>query len=173
MTTEQCVGLHCYEAIHAATQPPEFCPHARTCRDGREYAAEVHEPGLGGDFLVSTTPRFDGQGRLIGSVHVARDITGRKQAEERLEQSERLQAAILNSLVAHIAVLDKRGGISAVNKPWLRFARENGVADMKRIGVGEDYLSSEPSGHRGRRFVKQRLRWRASRRCSGVGSSSL
>ena len=142
VTTEQCVGLHCYEAIHGTAQPPEFCPHARTCWDGREHTTEVHEPNLGGDFLVSTTPRFDEQGRLIGSVHVARDITKRKRAEERLQQSERFQAAILNSLVAHIAVLDKRGHISAVNEPWLRFARENGVADMKRIGIGENYLEA-------------------------------
>ena len=71
-TTEQCVGLHCYEAVHGTAQPPEFCPHAQTCRDGREHAAEVYEPRLGGHFLVSTSPRFDEQGRLIGAVHVAR-----------------------------------------------------------------------------------------------------
>ena len=64
VTPEQCVGLRCYEAVHGTTQPPDFCPHAQTCRDGREHTAEVHEPRLGGHFLVSTTPRFDEQGRL-------------------------------------------------------------------------------------------------------------
>ena len=41
-----------------------------------------------GHFLVSTTPRFDEQGRLIGSVHVARDITKRKRDEEERETAE-------------------------------------------------------------------------------------
>ena len=82
---EQCVGLRCYEAVHGTAQPPDFCPHAQTCRDSREHTAEVHEPRLGGHFLVSTTPRFDKQGRLIGTVHVARDITARKRDEEERE----------------------------------------------------------------------------------------
>ncbi len=87
VTTEQCVGLHCYEAIHGTTGPPEFCPHTQTCRDRREHTVEVHEPRLGGYFLVSTTPRFDEQGRFTGTVHVARDITERKQAEESLRRT--------------------------------------------------------------------------------------
>ncbi len=37
---------------------------------------------------MSTTPRFDEQGRLIGAVHVARNITERKRAEEALQQAK-------------------------------------------------------------------------------------
>ena len=73
MTPEQCVGSRCYEVVHGMAEPPDYCPHTRTCREGREHIAEVHEPRLGGHFLISTTPRFDEQGRLIGAVHVARD----------------------------------------------------------------------------------------------------
>jgi PAS domain S-box-containing protein len=87
VTAEQCVGLHCYESVHGLPEPPEFCPHTLTVRDGREHVAEVHEEGLGGDFLVSTTPLQDEQGVLIGTVHVARDISERKQMEEELRRS--------------------------------------------------------------------------------------
>jgi two-component sensor histidine kinase len=54
----------------------------------------VHEPGLGGTFIVSTTPLTDPAGNLLGTVHVAHDITDRKRAEEELRhRHEDLRAA--------------------------------------------------------------------------------
>ena len=82
---EQCVGLFCHECVHGLSGPPAFCPHSATLSDGRQHVAEVHEDRLGGDLLVSTSPLFDEKGRMIGSVHVARDITERKQAEEEIK----------------------------------------------------------------------------------------
>jgi len=84
MTPDQCVGKACYKAVHGLENPPAYCPHALTLVDGREHVAEVREDCLGGEFLVSTTPLADEQGRRIGSVHVARDINERKQMEESL-----------------------------------------------------------------------------------------
>jgi len=88
LTPEACVGRTCYEAVHGLAEPPDFCPHVATCRDGREHTAEVHEPRLGGDFLVTTTPRFDAEGRCLGCIHVARDITERKRVEVALRESQ-------------------------------------------------------------------------------------
>ncbi|HTU03654.1 MAG TPA: PAS domain-containing protein, partial [Candidatus Sulfotelmatobacter sp.] len=76
-----CVGRTCYELIHGRPEPPSYCPHTAMCRDGREHTAEIHEPRLGGDFLVSTTPRVDAQGTRVGAVHVARDLSEQKRAE--------------------------------------------------------------------------------------------
>jgi PAS domain S-box-containing protein len=97
VTAQQCVGLRCYEVVHGATEPPDFCPHAQTCRDHRQHTAEVREPRLGGDFLVSTTPRFDEQGGLMGAVHVARDITERKRAEDRTRLFSEVTSELLSS----------------------------------------------------------------------------
>lgn len=87
-TPPQCVGLPCYQVVHGTDAPPLFCPHAQTLRDLRLHAAEVHEDRLGGDFLVTTTPLIDEQGKFRGAVHVARDVTQRKRAEEALRASE-------------------------------------------------------------------------------------
>jgi len=91
-TPEECAGLCCHAAVHGMDAPPELCPHARTLADGQEHTTEVYEKRLGGHFLVSTTPICSEQGKMIGSVHVARDITGQKKSEEALKKAhEELQ----------------------------------------------------------------------------------
>ena len=90
VTPEKAIGLFCYQCVHGLDNPPDFCPHSQTVKDGKEHTAEVHEPRLGGDFLVSTTPIKDEEGRIIGSVHVARNITERKKAEEYLQKQAEL-----------------------------------------------------------------------------------
>ncbi len=83
---DECIGMKCYEAVHGTTSPPDFCPHSRTIKDGREHVQEIHEEHLGMDLLVTTTPLFDEQGQMTGSVHVAHDISGRKRAEQERER---------------------------------------------------------------------------------------
>jgi PAS domain S-box-containing protein len=82
-----CIGRPCYHSVHGTDRPPDICPHLMTLADGLEHAAELYDEGLGGYFLVTTTPLVNEQGRRIGSVHVARDITERKQAEDALRES--------------------------------------------------------------------------------------
>lgn len=115
VTPDRCVGLKCYEVIHDLPQPPAFCPHTLTRQDGREHTAEVHEPRLEGDFLVTTTPRFDGQGRLIGAVHVARDITERKRAEESLRRERDNLVAILEALKDGVFIVNRDYDIQYMN----------------------------------------------------------
>jgi PAS domain S-box-containing protein len=83
---EQLIGRSCYHAIHKTGEPPLFCPHAQLLADELEHSAEVHEEYLGGDFLVSVTPLYGSDGTLIGSVHVARDITEVKRTEHALRE---------------------------------------------------------------------------------------
>ncbi len=84
---EEAVGLRCYEVVHGLSGPPDYCPHSRTIKDGRQHIDEVHEDRLGGDFVVSTTPLHDNKGQMIGTVHVAHDITKRKEAERALQKA--------------------------------------------------------------------------------------
>ena len=94
LASDKCIGARCHEVVHGLSRPPEFCPHALTCRDGGEHVTEVHEAALGGDFLVSTTPLRDENDEIIGSIHVARNITTRKRMEEELRQkTNHLEAA--------------------------------------------------------------------------------
>jgi len=58
-----------------------------------------------------------------------------------LRQTKALKQAILDSLPAHIAVIDKQGIIVAVNNPWIRFAEANGLPDAESVCVGADYIA--------------------------------
>ena len=96
-TPAQCHGLPCFSVVHGSSCPVPACPHALTLQTGREHVQEIREQALGGDFLVSTTPLFDEQGRMTGSVHVARDITERKKMEAAQARLNRTLAAISES----------------------------------------------------------------------------
>ena len=88
-TEESMIGVHCYECIHGMVNPHEGCPHTSLLRDGKGHAAELYEPLLDGVFMVSTTPVYNQDGSMLGSVHISRDITGRKQAEDKLQEYNR------------------------------------------------------------------------------------
>ena len=113
VTPEKATGLFCYQCVHGLDNSPDFCPHTRTMKDGKEHTVEVHEPRLGGDFLVSTTPLKDEEGRIIGSVHVARNITERKKAEEALRKSEEEYSSLFANMIDGSAycqmIFDEKG----------------------------------------------------------------
>jgi PAS domain S-box-containing protein len=94
---KELVGQTCYEVMHASQEPPHFCPHAKTLIDGQEHSAEVPGDRLEGHFLVSVSPLRDADGEVSGCVHIARDITQRKQIEEAHRKSER-EASIMKRI---------------------------------------------------------------------------
>jgi diguanylate cyclase (GGDEF)-like protein/PAS domain S-box-containing protein len=85
MSPGDLAGRLCYEIFHANGRAPVNCPHAQLMTDGGEHLAEIVEEKLGGTFMVSVTPLLDDHGDLVGSVHVARDITKAKRLEEELK----------------------------------------------------------------------------------------
>jgi PAS domain S-box-containing protein len=150
-TPEKCRGLLCHEAVHGTTVPPEFCPHAKTCADGKQHVAEVHEPGLGGTFIVSTTPLFAPAGDLLGTVHVAHDITERKRAEEALRQSEALARERSDDLASLIEAVP--AAVWIAHDPLARHISGNALSDdWLRIPHGAEASKSAPEGIRPETF---------------------
>jgi PAS domain S-box-containing protein len=139
VTVEEAVGLPCYKAVHNLNAPPLFCPHLKLLEDGQEHTAEVHEDIIGGDFIVSVSPLYDSEGKLTGSVHVARDITDRKMAEEALKESEEKFRGIFNNANDMISLnLMNDNGMPG------KFLEVNEVAS-KRLGYTRDeFLNMSP-----------------------------
>jgi len=88
VTLEDLIGKRCYEVLHKTDKPWPDCPAVKSLKDKRPYAAEVYDRNIGIPLLISTSPLFNEKGELIGIVHIAKDITERKKAEEILAESE-------------------------------------------------------------------------------------
>ena len=87
------------------------------------------------------TAQFDDQGNFTHIVGFCRDITENKEMELALRRNESFVRAILDSLPAHIAVLDKNGTIVEVNRAWNHFAAANCVeGKVASTGIGQNYL---------------------------------
>lgn len=84
--------------------------------------------------------------QMVASM--AGNVLQRRQAEAAFQQSDRLKGAILASLPAHVAVLDREGTIIAVNESWTEFGTANGVAANSAIAPGVSYLAQCTSGMR-------------------------
>lgn len=67
------------------------------------------------------------------------DIESQQVAEEARKAQEILLKDVLDSLTAHIAVLDRRGAITLINANWRRFAEQNGGGDACLVGA--NYLT--------------------------------
>jgi len=89
---------------------------------------------------ISSAPIIEIDGRFQGAVLLFTDITEKKQIETGLRDTKELNKAVLNSMHAHISVLDRKGIILSVNDSWKNFARENEAASMERIGPGANYF---------------------------------
>ncbi len=145
-TPQQCVGLKCFECVHGTNQPPEFCPHTKTLQDGQEHVAEVHEERLNGDFLVSTTPLRDEEGKIVSSVHVARNITERKKAEEALQESEERFRIIAEMSPIQISVSSTSDGTILFTNP--AYEQTFGFAKGELIGKKAPDLYYNPADRR-------------------------
>lgn len=77
-------------------------------------------------------------GRVEAIEGFISDITEYKRVQEAMAESERFSRAILDALSSHIAVLDERGKVVAVNSAWVQFAEQNGLFGTL---VGVDYLT--------------------------------
>ncbi len=76
------LGKKCYEVMHKCNCPLGGCPHQLTLNSGESGREEFFEPSLGLYLEVTTSPISDENGKTVGSVHVARDVTARRQMEK-------------------------------------------------------------------------------------------
>ncbi|MDA8432698.1 MAG: PAS domain-containing protein [Nitrospiraceae bacterium] len=119
LNSQEIVGSHCYARICGNEKPPEGCPFSVMLAGGTIYSLETDIERLGGHYLVTVAP-FEYPDGKTGGVHIARNITQRKRAEESLRKSERQLKAILDNIPDIAWLKDRESRFIAVNEPFAK-----------------------------------------------------
>jgi signal transduction histidine kinase/CHASE3 domain sensor protein len=102
--------------------------------------------GIGALALANFIVLFEIKKRKIAETSLEKRVEERteelKIANENLTESENFNRSVIDSLSAHIAVLDKEGKIILVNNAWEDFASANSAIDQAlKVGIGQNYLT--------------------------------
>jgi PAS domain S-box-containing protein len=79
-------------------------------------------------------------GKWLGRRASNRDITDRKQAEQKVQELQEFSTATIDALSAHLCVLDEQGNIISVNRAWEKFAEANPPTPADHY-LGANYLT--------------------------------
>ncbi|MGD0854797.1 MAG: PAS domain S-box protein [Dehalococcoidia bacterium] len=112
---EDLVGRYCYEIVHETLCPIDNCPHQQALKTRTSITSEIFEPRLGVFLEESCSPIFNELGEIAGTVHIAKNINERKQAEEALQREKEFAKSLVDTAQTSIVVLDKSGHIITIN----------------------------------------------------------
>lgn len=124
------IGRNCCELVHGASKPFEGCPFECMRKSRRSEIVMVPMGDLW--FSISVDPLLDEGGNLIGAVHIMADITERKRAEEKLQESEERAQAQYKSIPIPTYTWQKDNG-SFILIDYNRAADEAAQGKMKGL----------------------------------------
>jgi PAS domain S-box-containing protein len=112
---DKIIGRYCYEFFHCSDRLPESCPHEKLLHSERPETVEMEMEAFGGIYLVSVSPVLDSGGKIVKTIHIAKDITDRRRIQEKLLESERFLSNVFASIQDGISILDREFTIVRVN----------------------------------------------------------
>jgi PAS domain S-box-containing protein len=139
-TDEEVRGWGWLSAIHPDDWGPTASDWSAAVATKSVFRSENRVRRKDGEYrhmLARAIPILDEEGAIIEWVGAHIDITEQKLSQAALAESERFARCVLDSLSAHIAILDEGGTILAVNKIWREFALGNSANG--EVGVGANY----------------------------------
>ena len=98
----------CHEALWGRKKDCRVCPVEDVVQDLETHTIEVENRRLGKTFVISASPIFDDHNHLVGMVHVTKDITDRKKAENELAKARSQLEARVEERTRELTVLNQR-----------------------------------------------------------------
>jgi len=140
---EKIIGRRCFELVHGTTTPLAACPCSQTMRTGNGGLVEIENGGR--QYSLQVWPIKDEFEKVTSYVHIVKDITERRQAEEELRLKNLILSTQQEASVDGILVVDVNGTIVSSNR---RF--------VEMWSVPLDVIESR-SGQRAMQWVMQKL----------------
>jgi PAS domain S-box-containing protein len=92
------IGQTCYQLLHGSGTPIPDCPHVKALKSKKPAKGEVRLDNPDIYVEISVSPILDDNGEAIGTVHITKDITERKEAEEKLRQIDQMKSEFLSNV---------------------------------------------------------------------------
>ncbi|MDH7516893.1 MAG: PAS domain S-box protein [Candidatus Thermoplasmatota archaeon] len=86
---------------------------------------------------VTKIPRFDENGKVIGTMGISRDITDLKRADDEIRRSEKRYRNLFDTSIYPIVILDKKGFVSDINQCVTKL-----LGYTKKNLVGNNFVKS-------------------------------
>jgi PAS domain S-box-containing protein len=143
-TVEEVKFLNLFELIHPddldniSAKMKEVLDSPGISKPG--YTARTKHKDGSWRWLEATITNWLHDPAINGIVDNFRDVTEKKRIEDELVRSDAFTKGVLNSLSAHIAVVNESGTILAVNDAWRNFESANIGVKPASTGVGSNYF---------------------------------
>ncbi len=98
MPFEKIIGKKCYEFFHITNEPWPECPHVIAIKNGKPCTKEIRYKNTDRTLLITVSPIFDSEGKIIGSVHFAKDISEIKMIKNEVTRKAE-QLKIINTII--------------------------------------------------------------------------
>ncbi len=119
VTEKEIVGKYCYEIFHGTQTAWKGCAHLRCIRSENTVTEIVDDPSIGIPLLVCCSPYYDKDGKLAGSVHVAKNITNQHLVAQENEK-------LISDLVKVLADIKKISGCLPICSSCKKIRDEKG-----------------------------------------------
>ena len=144
LTEAQAIGRKCYELTHRRNTPceaPEVCPLHDVVKT-RQHSVEehIHYDEKGNEIYVEVCayPILDDKGEVIQAVHLCRNITERKHAEDQLQRriqelqalNNMFQKSLSVSSDTELAYISVANGISQLSREINNFSKKAQSQDI-------------------------------------------
>jgi len=151
---EELIGKHCYEIFQRSRTSDSECLILQAENLRKTITAEKQYPNFDFPMLVTVSPIKDKDGNVTGFVHVAKDISAQKEAEDKIRQESEISKSLLSMIEALNTILDERQLIRKVIEMGPTYLR------LDALGIfmyDEEQYGFTVAGTYGIGYIEERL----------------